>query len=308
VNRNFFIVVFFSYAFFLPYLCFGEVSPCAEALLPKEVALGGAVIYRYNFRQGDRWVRQTLTGLVPLSSEGASGTLLDLNALGYHDPLPQRFIIGDGSSRRALTGVDLTPGSPLDVRLAAIEQEIRQAVGEVSAESVLQHVRQHFNGFIGIIGGNGEPILAWDRALSAVPEWNGDLMGFADHHEPISVGFSRAVQPLEAYLEIKQGFCIQQALTASLLLRRFSIPHRLVSGAATDELEDHVGHNWIQLEDGRIYDLSGQIIVMPKRFVGLNRATDYPEGLETDDWFQVPGYPYSRFRFEYHRYPILVLP
>jgi hypothetical protein len=280
---------------------------CAEALLPQEAALGNAVLHRYRFRKTSTLtVVQTLTGLVPIPDEKVSGKILDLNSLAPGDPLPERFLMGDGSSNRVLIGVDLTPGSPLDQSLGAIESEIRRRVGG-TPEAVLEFLRAHFNQYMGILGGNGEPMLEWDKALPPAPSWKMDLAPESEEHEPVALGFPLKVHPLEAYLKIKSGYCIQQALTASLLLRRFFIAHRLVAGAASDGLEDHVGHDWILLEDGRIYDLSGGIIVAPQFHTESAPLADYPTSLEDRSWFCLPGYPYSRFRFEYHRYPILAL-
>ncbi len=235
-------------------------TPAAYSL-PAQVGLGVATIHRYD---DTRVAPSTIaiTVFTPLSGPDFAGVVLDMNAKTHAQILPDRCIVGDAGLTRAFLGIDKREGTPLDQRLDQIIAGMpKQADGSIDPEAAVQFVRVKVSQLLAWTPGSsfndGRAEFPWDKAISVAPSAWDTFKGAAFEpvgHAPHATGQHFPVVPLEKYLDAGQGYCIQKALLASLLLERCGVPHRLVNGAVSQGPGKSVGHTWIELADGRILD------------------------------------------------------
>lgn len=238
--------------------------------LPAQVGLGVATIHRYD---DTRVTPSTIaiTVFTPIASPDFAGVVLDMNAKQHHEILPDRCIVGDAGLTRAFLGIDKREGTPLDQRLDQIVAGIpKQADGSIDAEAAIQFVRVKVGQLLAWTPGSsfndGRAEFPWDKAIAVAPGAWDTFKGAAFEavgHTPHSTGQQFPVVPLEKYLDAGQGYCIQKALLASLLLERCGVPHRLVNGAVSQGPGKSVGHTWIQLADGRVLDAAWKQVGVP---------------------------------------------
>ncbi len=218
--------------------------------LPQALPVGACTTHR--FADGS-----TLAVLTPTAEAG--GIVADMQARGMGEALPDRCVIGDGGSSRALLGIDKRPGTPLDGWLARIVDEIPD---RGDPEAVIRWATQGgIRELLRFPQGNrndGAPHLVWDQAiqldLAAVAQAMQGVRQDAVGAPPRPSGQSLPVVPLERYLETGLGYCIQMAVLTSLILERCGVPHRLVQGAVRFTDGTCCGHTWIELGDDRVLD------------------------------------------------------
>ncbi len=244
-------------------------SPTAYSL-PSQMGLGVATIHRYT---DTRVTPSTIaiTVFTPVSTPEFPSTVLDLTARKHHEILPDRCIIGDAGLTRAFLGIDKREGTPLDQKLDAIVAEIpKKPDGTIDPEAAIQFVRVRTNQLIAWTAGSsfndGRAEFAWDKAIKVDPSaWDTfESVAFQAVGElPVLTGQTFPVVPLEKYLDAGQGYCIQKALLASLILERAGVHHRIANGAVSKSAGVSTGHTWIELADGRILDPAWKQIGTP---------------------------------------------
>lgn len=244
-------------------------TPAAYSL-PPQVGLGVATIHRYD---DTRVTPSTIaiTVFTPLGGPEFAGVVLDMNAKKHAEILPDRCIVGDAGLTRAFLGIDKREGTPLDQRLDQIVAGMpKQADGSIDPEAAIQFVRVKVSQLLAWTAGSsfndGRAEFAWDKAISVAPSAWDTFKGAAFEpvgHAPHTTGQQFPVVPLEKYLDAGQGYCIQKALLASLLLERCGVPHRLVNGAVSQGPGKSVGHTWIELADGRVLDAAWKQVAQP---------------------------------------------
>ena len=283
-----------------------ELVKRAYADLPARFDMGYLINHRYQMEEkgedGDD--KFTFFSAVPLPHNSRE-VLEDYSLKGFKDPIPERFVIGDGSSDYALIGVDLTPGSPLERAIKRIHNSILIALSQIEDhERIIKLVSQNVANHLGPLI---KP-LPWDEALPKIEETKIKFNKLEFNHSAIDAGFSLPVVPLEDYLDEGRAFCLVQALTAWLVLRSFNIPSRMHFGANAARVGTHTGHSSVELEDGRIVDPGGAMVISPPPAgEGLKLL-----GVKDAPWTFLPGfltYPghLCTWRVRFQRYPILVL-
>lgn len=278
----------------------------AVADLPARLDMGYVINHRYQMEQKgeDDDDKFTFFSAVPLP-QGPGQVLEDYSLKGFTDPIPRRFVVGDGSSNHALIGVDFSPGSPLQRAIKRIHNSILIALSQVEDhEKIIKLLSQNVANHLG-------PLIAplpWDEALPKIEETKIKFNRLDFDHPIINAEFSLPVVPLEDYLDEGRAFCMAQALTAWLVLRSFNIPSRMHFGANAARVGTHTGHSSVELEDGRLVDPAGWMVISPPPpGEGLPFA-----GVKDAPWTFLPGfltYPGAAYtwRVRFQRYPILVL-
>ena len=235
--------------------------------LPTQLPLGAATIHRYD---DARVTPPTIAVTIwaPLASAQSQASVENLNAARPADPLPERFVLTDAGLTRCFIGIDKRPGTALSQKLdELVAQMPKNAQGTIEPEAAIEWVRTHVNQLIrwtaGSSANDGRPELPWDKAID-VPDnvWDAfQQVAFEPvGHPPKSAGTDYPVVPFERYLEAGQGYCIQKALLAALLLDKVGVPSKLVNGAVAQGPGRSVGHTWVELGDGRVLDAAwGQI-------------------------------------------------
>jgi hypothetical protein len=242
----------------------------AQGSLPASAGLGVATIHRY---QDPRVVPSTIaiTVFTPLPTDAFPGQVLDMNAKSFAQVIPRRAILGDAGRSRAFIGVDHRPGTPLDLKLEAIEAKIpKGADGQPALEPTLEWLRKNVNSLIQWTAGSsfndGRAEFPWDKAIQLPPGVDASFSSVAFEpvgHAPQKAADAFPVVPFERYLDAGKGYCIQKALLAALILERLGFPCRLVNGAVARGPGTTVGHTWIELPDGRVFDPAWSKIETP---------------------------------------------
>jgi hypothetical protein len=225
--------------------------------LPPEIQIGEATVQRY---RDERLVSPeiTISARVPLPTAAAPGTVLDLAQIRFGQVLPHRCVLSDGTPFRAFIGIDSRAGTPLDRELRLIEK-LMPPGGD--PESVYEWLRAAGNKLLrptdGAAGPIGSADLPWDRALSP-PDSEMEAFrraaALAVGDPALATGILHPVVPLERYLDVGYGYCLQRCFVESLLLERRSLSHRVVMGATIQGPGATSGHTWIELPDGRVLD------------------------------------------------------
>jgi hypothetical protein len=287
------------------------------------LAVAGRVVYD-NFNAPGT-IRRTLNIVVPLPNRRQE-ELIDLARFSFREPLPDRFIVGDGSSERALVGVDTTPGSYLSLWLERIHSQIDRfhLEGTFSIRKLAEILVNHVAYNMGMVVETGmlNKQLPWDAAFPSFPPHNLILTNEPDGHSPIPLDFKMPVVPLDWYVGALKGYCLQQGILASLILRAYGVHHRLVNGAMAyvgkdEQLNPDLltpGHTWIQLQTGEILDLGRRKFAHPVRLGAADVGDRAPSQAFEQDWMHIPGdYEWvdgeekNVWRFEYDRYLALRL-
>lgn len=289
-------VLIFTFAFAAAF-ALGMENVRADSL-PLEASIGAATIHRY---VEPKVAPSTIaiTVWAPMPDDQLPGQLINMNQISLPQDLPQLWIIGDGSNRRSLVGIDLSPSSTLSEKISQILAEAGlQGAGR--GEELLNHLRTEINRRIAWTEkaylNNGQPELPWDLSILADSNAETSFSQAASlplFHFPVASGQKLPVVGLEKYLEIGKGYCLEKALLASLLLSRAGIEHRLVNGAVSFSPGHSIGHSWIELKDGRIFDPAWELVVQP-----TYGHPDHP------DWIFVG----NSWRFENQNYLILRVP
>ncbi|MDX9731167.1 MAG: hypothetical protein RBT63_05300 [Bdellovibrionales bacterium] len=206
---------------------------------------------------------------------------LNPNEQSFYLAKPERFVISDGTLWKPFVIVDHRNGTPLDQKLRGF---IAQIYGGRSTEMILKSLTvDQIVGRLSLVlptlirfqetsSGSGRLDLFENSALQTGPMASGVYEAERERVFQVALDDYRSWRqirnaifqtsavfpavPLERYLEIGEGRCIHIALTASLILEKLRVPHRFVLGAnVTDESDGSgVGHSWIELPDGRIFD------------------------------------------------------
>ena len=304
--------------------------------LPQSCTLGHFLVDKYNFalanlgaKNGVKISQSFLTLLAPIPSQTVPGHVINFNHFNFDTALPERFVIGDGSSRRVLVGVDLRKNSPLTRRIEQMKAHIISRLfrpEEVLLEPLLDILKIDVANFMGVIrnadgsvdSGLGIGPLPWDATLKPEISNNPDLRFSSLDHEALASQHTLEVIPLEKNIECGQGCCLHQSILASILLKAFGFKNRLRFGATTsDPAFGTSGHVWIELEDGRILDPTAWLLEKPQ-FAGQKLtngiATPRHWRFVDHDWMFLSGYQVSygngwllNWRRVYARYPVLVL-
>lgn len=99
--------------------------------------------------------------------------------------------------------------------------------------------------------------------------------------------------PLERWIDLGLGYCIQHSLLAALVLQRVGVKARVVSGAIDQGPGRSSGHTWVELLDGRAIDPGWRVIT--------------PKILNANDLFPNRFWVSDSYRFENTNFPYLVL-
>lgn len=227
--------------------------------LAGQARLGASTIHRY---VDQRVVpsRIALSVFTPLPSANLPGKVVNLNGCGS-GVLPERCVIGDGGTTRAFLGIDRRQGTPLDRKLDQIVAKIPRGPQGFSLDGVVEHLRANVNQLIrwtpGSAFNDGRAELPWDRSICITPSASATLRAAENDavgSGPRDTGDSFPVVPFERYLDKGQGYCIQKALLASLVLSKLGFSHRLVNGVVCQGPGRTTGHTWLELPDGRVFD------------------------------------------------------
>ncbi len=278
------------------------------ANLPTEFPMAYAVNHRYEYFG----IPRTLFSAIPFKA-GASQGVFDFAKVGYRDPVPTRFIVGDGEDFRALIGVDLSPGSPLSL---AVERIIRvlnwsgakdpEAIAKLLSQNVAHQLGPVFRTPAELKAG---PALPWDQLPRTSTTPKPDLRSLAVHHDPLPANFKLPVVPLETMLARGEAYCMGQALLAWIVLRAVGIPARPLFGANWVNGNSIVGHTSVELEDGQIVDAAGWVVIplptQPPTPAGITEKFRFLPNYTTYQSLGGPGLP--TWRFAYQRYLGIVL-
>jgi len=262
--------------------------------------------YKYLKPDGDIF-SPTLYSAFPLP-RSENEKVVDFAKMGFSDPIPKRFIIGEGGSTRSLILVDRTPGGPLDKQITRLKRSVILALkGKANREEILTLVAQNVAHQVGLAQNVPFP---WDKDLKEqVKPESLKMHELAFDHEPIPADFSLPVIRLENFIEEDEAYCLGQALIAWLVLRSFDIPARLHLGANAAFVESPIGHSSVQLEDGRYVDPAGWVVIEPKKepkiHLGLEPDWDYLPNFRIFPEKSLVGWNAWRFRLQ--RFLVLVL-
>lgn len=267
--------------------------------LPQRLRLGAATIQKYFDDVGNKIVVSIFT---PIPDQNPQGLLVNMNARVFPRDSQKRFVIGDGSSRRSFTGVDLSPGSKLSKELAKILEDYYKSEYSKMTDGPEQFVKQKVRDYLGPTpeaGFDGRAEFPWDLQIAIKKDLN-PFMKKAAAIEifdfPVQTPVRHPITPLEKYLDVKKGYCLQVALLGSLILRELGVTHRLVNGAVVNEQSNSTfttgGHTWLTLADGTVIDPTWRVMEKPN----LQHATN-------PNWIRVAG----SWRFENDNYPALEL-
>jgi hypothetical protein len=295
----------------------------AMARLPHSWPVGVSIVDRIHWipDPSERTPR-TLVTIHPVP-RGTHGSLVNLNALSLDDPLPQRFLVGDGTMRRVLVGIDRSPGSPLSRWLERTRYQIEhfRTADQPLPEAVLQALLQHCAGNMGPVRsdrGDGQGALPWDERIPRLDYSIPDLQHTASDHRPAALGLEHPVVPLEEYLKRCEGYCLQQSFFAALVLRLFGVRSRVVNGATAyfepggptfdGGLMRQPGHAWVELENDRVLDPLAGVVDTATVWRDV-RPANYPTRVFTRKWAFLPQYRtwtqgqwVDTWRFPYVRY------
>lgn len=256
-------------------------------------------------------VNPTLTGIADLNP----------NETPFYLSKPSRFVISDGTLWKPFIAVDHTPGSKLDLALNAFIKKtfgtssIAKIKARKSENQILERINSDLQNLIRFQTSQfmnnqlerfEKAILSQSTSLKVqYDDERARVFKLAlDNYEQTrrisnviyKTDLAFPAVPLEQYLAIGEGRCIHIALTASLILETLKIPHRLVLGSnIIDEVGGRgVGHSWIELPDGRIFDAAWNIISFPGE-----RHTKHRE------WFKFGNEKGQSFRFPYQRFNMM---
>lgn len=271
------------------------------ARLPERVALGAYAAHSYEDPRPASPARRLIqTVFGPIPSAQVPGQVYDLNDKPWAGRFPERFLVGDGGHTRAIIGVDQRPGTPLDRHLQRIIAQIPRRDGVIHPEDAIQFVTHHTLDFLGWAEGgafgDGRPTLPWDRQVQLPPTIFAAFDQAAQDAPGLGWRDAQAecpVVPLERWLDLRLGYCIQHSLVAALVLDRVGVSVRVVNGAIDQGPGRSSGHTWVETFDGRVIDPGWRLIVA--KFKNTNPI--FPERYWVGD----------SYRFESTNYPYLVL-
>ncbi len=177
--------------------------------------------------------------------------------MGFTEPLPLASTFSDGTLRTAFVSIDLQSSSRLS-----------QCINELSAQALErinsgEEAHQMFTRFIGeYMEAVPEDFkFPWDpqEQIPLPPEF-AQAAPLNPGHAPLSTSLVHVTVPLESFLFVQRGVCLQKVLLTSLVMRNLQIPHRLRAGAS-----EFSGHIWIELPDGRLLDPTWQVLKAPSK-------------------------------------------
>ncbi|MBK6683848.1 MAG: lasso peptide biosynthesis protein [Deltaproteobacteria bacterium] len=277
------------------------LPPAQPALLPEWVALGAYAAHSYEDPRPSSPARRLIqTVFGPIPSPAVGGRVYDLNDKPWEHHFPERFLVGDGGHTRAIIGVDQRPGTPLDLHLGRIVAQIPRRNGVIDPEDAIQFVTHHTLDYVGWAEGgafgDGRPTLPWDRQVQLPPTIFNAFDRAAQDAPGLGWRDAEAecpVVPLERWLNLRLGYCIQQSLVAALVLDRVGVSVRVVNGAIDQGPGRSSGHTWVETLDGRVIDPGWRLIV--------------PKFKNSDPLFPERYWVGDSYRFESTNYPYLIL-
>lgn len=256
----------------------------------------------------NRYVDERVLPSIIVNTVFAPGTLINsnlarvenLNRVWFPNDRWNQFVIGDGSVRRAFNAVDTRDGSRLHTRIQSILGNLHQKTPGFTEEDLIRYLafeltEQHLGWTENSHLGDGRAELPWDLEIKASSSLGFDFQTLIDKEVDLFWWTTRELQfpvvPLERYLEIGRGYCLQRSLIASLILSAKGVRHRIINGALDNGPGTTGGHTWLELADGRILDPSMNLLETPK----WNHPTQR-------NWYYVG----TGYRFESQVYPALL--
>lgn len=199
---------------------------------------------------------------VAMPREG--GTVANMNTFyGKVEPLPEHFLVSEGTLASAFIDVNVKRGSRLRgiVHRMTLEVKRRIRAGGDPIEIMRTFIGEH----LGLQPEEARPGLDPQVPIPTSPtEWE-EVGKLSPGHQPLLTAIDHRVMNLEDFYDLGYGRCMPKVLFTSLILNRLGIPHRIVNGAyqAGGENQPITGHVWIELADGRILDPAWQVVGHP---------------------------------------------
>jgi hypothetical protein len=222
----------------------------------------------------------------PTSSPGKTEQL-DLVKLDY-GPMPERFVLGDGSLNRAFIGVDSRPGTKLSLVLDGVVELINQTK-IVKAESRVFDFVQRFEELVAFRwreGVDGKGDNKWDpNGVSWKSEADAkfaEAFNLPVGKGTVPVGREFPVISFEKFfLESCSSYCIQRSLFTKLVLDRINIKSKIVTGSLIYFNKDgsfgNKGHTWVEFEgsDGHTWVLDASTKHLERKGMAHQKEADW---------------------------------
>jgi hypothetical protein len=190
-----------------------------------------------------------------------NGYLEDLNALGFDDAYPARFSFSDGSLGTAFIDVDMRPGSRLERCVAELAERFEASS---SRKEKLERLVHFLDDFLDPVPEGKR--FPWEPSRKpALPPEFAAAADLKVGHFPLLTKLTQPEVPLEAFLQARQGVCVQRVLLLSLLMKKLSLRHRVRAGGVdlAGNGEGGGGHVWIELPDRRHLDPTWHLLEKP---------------------------------------------
>jgi hypothetical protein len=190
----------------------------------------------------------------PAPSPAFKGTYIDVHHKGRFRPFPERFIIGDGILTRAFVLVDYRPNS-------ALADAIERIARATNSNKVLDDVTFRLAELVGNRWRQGVNRLgdnSWDPKNYRIAQDSQKRFVEAGKlpvgHQPKETNQLFPVVPLERFLACRtcSAYCLQKVILAKLILDRFGVKSRMVTGAIVHQAEEFgpfttEGHSWLEV-------------------------------------------------------------
>jgi nitroreductase len=244
----------------------------------------------------------------PTAGGAFRGDVVNTNSKSF-EPLPRKFVMGDGLLTRAFLYVDSSNASPLSIELDKIVTKLpRNTIP--NRNRILDEITMHLESLTGdrwLMGVNQEGDNPWDPIGFQIDEDASEAFRKAGEqpvgHDPISTGQSFPMVNFERFLTCNKcsAYCLQKAVLAKLILDRLKIPSRLVTGFLINMNDSGFttdGHSWVEVKDGR--SAAGYEILDP---TWKKRALPGPRNEIDRDWIMFS----EQYRVANQNWPVLKL-
>lgn len=196
-----------------------------------------------------------ISALLPLPAAN-QGHIEDFNSYGPNQVYPERFTLSDGTILTPFIYVDMSTASPLRKIVSLHAQKISATTANL--EERLNLLKSYVSDHVFALVPEDDPILVSSSKglpVFAEVQYVGNLPA---GHFPIPVPKKFHTAYFESLIDYGRGFCVHKVLLTSLIMKELNIPHSIRFGSTGP-----IGHNWIQLPDGRILEPTWNLLVRP---------------------------------------------